>query len=385
MIEVLANPPTATLERPGAACPSRPLRVCYLIDDLGTGGTEHQLLSLLRHLDRNRVQPRLCILRGLGRRSQVMEPAGVPIQRLGVGALKHPSTFGKLARFVQFLRRAQIDVLQIYFTDSSYFGVVAGRLAGVRTVLRTRINLADAATPGQRWLRRWCTRLAHGTVTNSAATRDAAQQLDAARTVFTIENGVEMARFADLPSLDARRMQKRIGLVANLRAVKDPATLVRAAQQVVVAHPAATFHIAGEGEERSRLETLIAELGLQERVLLRGDLKDIPQFLGSIDVAVLCSLSEGFSNAVLEYMAAGRAIVATAVGGNLQLLRDGQNGLLVPPGDPAALAGAIRRLLEHPDLALRLARAARHDAQQRHDAVGRARRFEDLYAALATR
>lgn len=369
---------------------TQPIRVCYLIDDLGTGGTEGQLLSLIRHLDRQRFAPILCLLRGASARSRAMEPGNCPVIRLGVGSLRHPATASKLFRFARFLRRERVDVLQVYFPDSTCFGTVAAQVTRAPGVLCTRVNLAPARKGTQAWLSRLCHRLADGTIANSMATRAAALQHDGARlpTLHVIENGVEMTRFERLPGLETRVREgrlDRVGLVANLRPVKDPASFVRAASTVCALHRKASFHLAGEGELRPGLERLCADLGIQDRVTFLGDVRDIPGFLAGIDIAVLCSLSEGFSNALLEYMAAGRAIVATAVGGNEQLIRDGVNGLLVPPGAPAELARALRFLLEHPEAALRLGNAAKQDARCRHDAADRARRFEELYVDLGKR
>src|SRR5213076_1188074 len=108
----------------------------------------------------------------------------------------------------------------------------------------------------------------------------------------------------------------------------------------------------------------IAVRGLAERFTLAGSVADVPAFLAGLDVAVLCSRAEGMSNAVLEYMAAARPVVATAVGGTTRLITDGVHGLLVPPDDPARLAGAIARLLDDRPLAARLAAAARRRAQE---------------------
>jgi glycosyltransferase involved in cell wall biosynthesis len=133
---------------------------------------------------------------------------------------------------------------------------------------------------------------------------------------------------------------------------------------------------------RTQLESLVERLGLVGRVVLEGPVADVPGFLAGLEVAVLCSRSEGLSNAVLEYMAAGRAIVATAVGGTGGLIDDGVHGLLVPPNHPSALAEAVRRLLADPVLAARLGAAARQRARERYDATVRARRFEDLFIRL---
>ena len=110
----------------------------------------------------------------------------------------------------------------------------------------------------------------------------------------------------------------------------------------------------------------------------------MPGFLAELDVAVLCSRAEGMPNAVLEYMAAGRPVVATAVGAVPELIEDGTHGLLVPPGDPGALARAIARLLADPGLARRLGEAARWRARERYGREAMVRRFEDFYAGLLT-
>jgi glycosyltransferase involved in cell wall biosynthesis len=157
---------------------------------------------------------------------------------------------------------------------------------------------------------------------------------------------------------------------------------VRAAGLVAATHPHVTFHIAGEGELRRTLEELVADLKLTDRIFLPGTIQDVPGFLAELDIAVLCSHSEGMSNAILEYMAAGKAIVATAVGGNGQLLDHERHGLLIPPGDPQLLAEAMRQLLDDPALALCLAQAARKRVEERYSREAMVRRFEAFYHDL---
>jgi glycosyltransferase involved in cell wall biosynthesis len=358
-----------------------------VIDRLSAAGTEMQLLLLLRHLDRSRVRPYLCLLRGQDSESRALEPNDGPVLRLDVRSLHHPATLGQALRFARFVRKERIDVVQLYFPDSTNFGVTVARLAGVRHVVRTRFNLGYWMTRIDRWLGRMHSLLVDATVTNCEACRDAviADEWADPASVHVVENGVELAPFARLPvpmlDPDGPR-RRRVGLVANLRPIKEPQVFVEAARYVAEEYPDVEFHLAGEGELRPGLEQMIAELHLERRVFLRGRVKDVPRFLASVDLAVLCSRSEGASNAILEYMAAGRPIVATAVGGTPQLIEDGVHGLLVPPGDPAALAAALVRLLDDPALAMRLAGAARQRVQERHDARRRARRYEALYEQL---
>jgi glycosyltransferase involved in cell wall biosynthesis len=367
---------------PSATHAPRPVRVCFLIDELTTAGTETQLLALIRHLDRARVQPYLCLLRGEAGQSRLLEPDDCPVLRLGVRGLARPATISRLLQLVRFLRRQRIDVLQLYFPESTYFGTLAGWLAGVPHLVRTRNNLGYWMTPLHRWLGRLCNRFARLTVANSEACRQTvlADEGLAPERVIVLENGVDLDRFPLFAGNGIRT--RRVGIVANLRPVKGLDVFLRAAALVSQCHPDVTFTIAGEGELRPDLERLAAKLGLRDRLTLPGAVVDVPGFLAELEVAVLSSHSEGMSNALLEYMAAGKPIVATAVGSNTVLIEDGVHGLLVPPGDPAGLAKAVARLLSDRELAARLGQAARRRVEQRYSRVAMVRRFEAFYLDL---
>jgi len=368
----------------------RPVRVCFMIDDLGVAGTESQLVRLIGNLNRERVVPFLCLLRGEDGRSRALEPPNCPVLRLGVRSLHQVDTLFKALQLARFLRREGIDILQVYFPDSSYLGVPVGRLAGVRQVVRVRNNLNHWMTPAHHMLGRLCNRLVTVTAANCEACRQAvlADERLPAKSVVVLENGVDLERFLEVPSLASQgkiRGTRRVGVVANLRPVKGLDVFVRAAALLAAAHADVRFEIAGEGEQRLVLEGLAHAAGLGDRLVLHGSVQDIPGFLAGLDVGVLCSRSEGMPNAVLEYMAAGRAIVATAVGATPQLLQDGVHGLLVPPEDPEALARAVGRLLEDRELASRLGAAARRRASARFSREAMVRRFEMFYLQLGQR
>jgi glycosyltransferase involved in cell wall biosynthesis len=355
-----------------------------MIDELSQAGTECQLVALIQNLSRRRVLPHLCLLRGDQVSSRTLEPADCPIIRLGVQSLHHPSTLLKALRLARFLRRHHIDVFQVYFPDSSYLGVPVARLAGVRHVVRTRNNLGYWMTGVHRWLGALCNRGTEVLVANCEACRRAviADEGIDPRRVVVLENGVDMARFAEPVLRQEPAGSRRVGIVANLRPVKNLDLFVRAAAVIAARHPHVTFHMAGEGELRPVLERLLSELELAGSLFLHGSVVDIPGFLAGLDIAVLCSRSEGMSNALLEYMAAGKAIVATDVGANGQLIEHGVHGLLVAPGDAAALAGALHRLLDDESLAARLASAARLKAETEYSREAMVRRFEDFYETL---
>src|SRR5229473_5010865 len=354
----------------------RAVRVCFMIDSLQAAGTETQLLALIRNLDRSRVRPALCLLNGESELSRSLEPADCPVLRLGVKGLTRPRSFPKAWQLARFLHAQHIDVLQVYFPDSTYFGVPVGCLAQVPRIVCTRNNIGYWTTPLHRRLGRLCHRLSAGLVANCQACGQAVidgERLSPKR-IAVLENGVDLSRFPEplrwphsagggkfstcqkafgqvenLPPRASGEM-RRIGITANLRPVKDLDLFIHAAAKLTATHPHVSFHIAGEGELRPELEKLVSDLGLVDRVFLPGTIDDVPGFLRELDIAVLCSKSEGMSNAILEYMAAGKAIVATAVGGNGQLLEHERHGLLVPAGDPPRLAEAMRRLLNDPAL-----------------------------------
>jgi glycosyltransferase involved in cell wall biosynthesis len=362
----------------------RPVRVCFMIDRLAVAGTESQLLALIRRLDRGRVLPFLCLLNGEDVVSRSLEPGGCPVLRLGVRSLLRPRAAGAAFRLARFLRRERIDVLQVYFPDSTYLGVLAGRLAGVPFVVRTRNNLGHWLTPAHRLLGRLANRLTTLTVANCEAARQALLRDERPRpeSVVVLENGVDLERFLAVPPLDPAAPPRRVGAVANLRPVKGLDVFVRAAAAVGAGHPDAVFRVAGEGELRPALERQVAEAGLAGRFTFAGSVDDVPAFLAGVDVAVLSSRAEGMSNALLEYMAAGRAVVATAVGASGRLIEDGVHGLLVPPDDPDRLAGAIAALLRDPARAARLGAAARQRARECYGREAMVRRFERFYQEL---
>jgi glycosyltransferase involved in cell wall biosynthesis len=364
-----------------------PVRVCFIIDELAKAGTEMQLLALLRCLDCTRVEPYLCLLRGDNPVSQALEPSHCPVQRLGVHSLGRLSTIHQAMRFAGFLRQHRIEVVQAFFPDSCYFGLATAWWSGVPHRVRTRNNVGHWLTPVHRFLGRLLNWIATRNVTNCRAAAAAllAAEGPPPQSIVVLGNGVDLDRFRTVAplSMPSVGLPARVGAIANLRPVKGLDVLVEAAALLGKDHPCVDFEVAGEGNERLGLETLIAGRGLTGRFLLPGAISDIPRFLARTHVAVLCSHAEGMSNALLEYMAAGRAVVASAVGAAADLISDERDGLLVPPGHPAALAKAIDRLLRAPDLAMRLGQAARARARTEYSREAMVQRFEDFYESLA--
>lgn len=359
---------------------SSPVRVAFVIDRLSRAGTESQLLALICGLDRARIEPSLILLDGTDDESRSLEPANCQILRLGVQRLTSRTAVLAARRLTRVWSARRPDVVQAYFLDSAYFAAAVARWCRVQRVVRVRNNLGYWLTRKHRLLGRIVRPFVDVTLTNTTAGFEQLER-EGERAVV-IENGVDLDRFTVTSPLDMTKPAVRIGCVANLRPVKNLDGLLRAARRVCDRFPNAVFDVVGEGPQRAELEQLRQSLGMADRFVLRGAVTDVPGFLAGCDLAVLASHSEGMSNAVLEYLAAGRAVVATAVGATPDLLDGGRCGLLVPPGDDQALADAVCRLLSDPALATDLGTIARRRAEREYSRVAMVRRFEDFYERL---
>lgn len=363
----------------------RPVRVCFMIDRLSRGGTETQLLALIHHLDRQVVEPHLVLLDGCDEESRRLEPADCSVVRLELKSLKNPLSVAKAARKLRrYWRRRHIDVVQTYFLDSTYFGVPLARASGIKHVFRVRNNVGHWLTARHAALGRFVGRLSHRTLTNSQPGKLALWRAEGGdrRKLMVLENGVDLGRFANITT-PKHGPVITIGTLANLRPVKGIDVLVRAAQQLCERYSHVRFVVAGEGDQRSELEKMICDAGLQKCFQLPGQVADVPGFLSTIDIAVLPSRAEGMANAVLEFMAAGRPVVATDVGANRELLDQGRCGLLVPRENPDVLANALARVVSDHKFARQLANAGRDRVIQHYSREAMCIRFESFYQRLA--
>jgi L-malate glycosyltransferase len=353
---------------------TRPVRVSFVIDNLSRAGTESQLLALIRCLDRDAVEPSLILLDGENDVSRSLEP-DCPVLRLGVRKLVGFRAAEAAVRLRRFWKSHRPDIAQIYFLDSAYFTVPVAKFCGIPRIVRVRNNLGYWLTRKHRLLNRLLRPWVDVTLTNSEAGRDRliAEGLRPGR-ITVIENGVDLA---DGGGKTGGATETVVGCVANLRPVKNIPGLLRAAKIVLDRFPNVRFEVAGDGEQRAELESLKEALGLGERFLFRGAVADVPAFLRTISIAVLPSFSEGMSNAILEYMAAEKAVVATEVGANRIVL--GDTGVLVQPDNECALAAAISDLIADPARTRALGEAARNRVEQRYGRRAMCRRFEAFY------
>jgi glycosyltransferase involved in cell wall biosynthesis len=211
--------------------------------------------------------------------------------------------------------------------------------------------------------------------------------------VVTIHNGLDSDRFAPRANLNraealarlsvsAEPSSRFVGIVANLRPVKDHQTFLKAMQLVSRAVPESAFLLAGEGNLLADLKELAVQLGIAERTFFLGACRTTEEVLALSEVCVLSSVSEGFSNSILEYMAAGRPVVATDVGGVREVVTEGETGYLLTPGDCQTLADRVIYLLKNPKEAQLMGEKARNVVSREFSTTRQLERVEELYERL---
>lgn len=361
---------------------TRPLKICYVIDNFSCGGTEMQLKLLLQNLDRNLVAPYLCLLNGQSEQSRALEPEDVTVTRLGIKRLVSLRAIAGALRFRKFLRQNKIQIVQSFFPDSIRFASPISKLCGVGKVLGTRRNIGHWMTRRDEWIAKFYNRtFIDQIIANCEAARRSVinqESMDPSR-VLVIPNGIDLKRFTDCQPWTQTEGQStmKIGMVGNLRDVKGPDLLIDAANILLKQNNNLQFVIAGEGT-RSQYQAQIDQLGIQDQFELAGSVSDVPKLLATLDIAVLPSRAEGMPNAILEYMVAGRPIVATHVGGTPELIEQRRSGILVNPESASKLAAGIQLLLDDPQLAASLAHTACVQARGVYDI----HRISQLHANL---
>lgn len=338
-----------------------PTKVLYCIDQLVRGGTELQLIGLIDRLDRELYSPYLLTIRPTA-------PELIPDQchhiPLDVPKLLSPAGFRAFWWLRRYLRQEGIDVVQTFFQDSTVFAGLAAWCAQTPARIACFRDLAFWKSSKQTLLLKRVYPLMHAYLCNSGVVLDHFVNhfgIDRQR-AYIVRNGIDASQ---LPYKQHPGETLNIGIVGNMtRAVKRTDLFIHAAALVYRQHPEVMWHIVGDGQLRPELERLAEELGVRHRLTFTGRIDDVTGYLERLQVGVICSDSEGLSNALLEYMFRGVAAVVTEVGGNTELVEGGVTGITVPPDDPDALAAAITELIDQPQLRRSMAESARERVEQ---------------------
>ena len=369
-------------------------RVMFCIDNMQIGGTELNAVRTAERLDRARFDLTVICLQETGPLMARYESAGIPVLPFPLKHLYGLNAVRQGLRLAALLRRRHVDIFHAHDFYSNIFGTTWARFAGTPVVIASRRWWAPPRR-SQRFANRVASRLAYRVLANSWTIRDmlCATEGFPPEQVVVIPNFVDDQAVAPLAALERARLLRALGVprgarvvgtVATLSAVKDHASLLRAAALLAPACPDVHVVLVGDGPCRPALETLAIRLGLGERVHFAGLREDGPQLHQLFEISVLCSVSEGFPNTLIEAMAQGVPVVATDVGGNRDAVTDEATGLLVPASDPARLAGALGTLLSDPARRRAIGIAARGDVRQRFSAARVISSLEALYGSLVS-
>jgi glycosyltransferase involved in cell wall biosynthesis len=339
------------------------IRILYCIDSLVRGGTELQLIGLINRLDHTQYKPYLLTIRST---SKVLIPENCVHLDWNIPKLFSMHGFYHILKLVFWLKKERIDIVQTYFQDSTLLvGVAAwlarvdGRIACFRDMAFWNNNrtqkalnkiyplmtgyISNAEAVSQHFIKKFCLK---------------------ADKMKVLPNGIDVKKFKFVKH---NKGITDICIVGNMtRQVKRTDLFIKATAIVAREHPDIKWHIIGDGHLKGELESLAEDLGVEDSIIFVGRISNVDQYMESMQLGVLCSDSEGLSNAILEYMLKGVVCIATNVGGNPELVDDGITGCLVEANDHNGIAEKILQLINDSSLYRTLALNARQSIEQKY-------------------
>jgi glycosyltransferase involved in cell wall biosynthesis len=332
------------------------MNIGFIIDAINSpsGGTENQLLALIGGLKKKGFSPHLFLLGGSEWINKSFKHC--PCYVLNIEKLLSFRALAGILRLTRLLREKNIMVLQTFFHDANTIGVVAAKLAGVPAIVGSRRNAGYWHDRIQFPLQKFLNRFQSAFIANSEWTKRFVVQSEAIQDakVEVIHNGIDFSAFKDISSEDVMQVRAAlgiacevpvVGIVANLRPVKRIDVFIKAAELILKDNDSVRFLVVGAGPLETELKAQARELGLSDAVVFTGGRTDIPVLLKAMNVGVLTSDSESFSNSIIEYMYAGLPVVCTEAGGCREAVLEGETGFVVPVGDYMAVAERVNTLL----------------------------------------
>ena len=364
-----------------------PAKVLVFQNRFRLGGQERQTVMNVRTVDRTRFEPVVACLHMDGDHLADLAAAGVRPAVFDLGTSMFRANTGlQMLRLVRFIRASRIQLVHAQDLYTNVLGTVAARLAGVPAVV-TRVDLNHNVSGYRKLALELASRQAERVLVNALCIRDLAirEGVEPDR-IVVVRNGVDLAAFDAAAAPEPGPPEPERGgivCVANMHhPVKGQTDLLMAMKEVVRRVPGAHLVLVGDGVRRPHLERSARQLGLADRCHFVGHRLDAPAILARAAVGVSASYAEGISNAILEAMAARLPVVATAVGGSPELVREGWNGFLVPPGAPAALARRLLDLLANAPLRRRMGERGRRIVEREFSAEQMRASYDALYEDL---
>jgi glycosyltransferase involved in cell wall biosynthesis len=361
-------------------------RVARIVSYLNVGGVEKRLLAVLKRL-RGDFEVEVICIHSRGKLAHFFEEAGIPVTIIPFKSRLHPLSLYRLA---SYLRKRRVDIVHTHMYRPNVSGTVAARLAGVPVVVSNVHNMDHWDSKRQVWMDRALSPWRDRVITVSESVRrDYLERVRVApERVKVVYNGVEVQGFFSNSAkekikkeLDLSPSQKVIACIARLVPQKGHKFLLEGYRYVEEMRRDVILMVVGGGPLREYLGSYSEALGLKS-VRFLGERADIPELLSITDVLVLPSLKEGFSNVVLESMAAAVPVIITDVGGGREIIDNEVNGFVVRPQNSISMGEIIRTLVARPETAVHMAGIGRERTEEFFSMDGMIQSTKQLYNRL---
>jgi len=372
----------------------RMIKILFIIDKLEPAGTQTNLLEIAKGLDKKRFQVCVAVLQKGGKLEDEFRAAHIPIFEFEIHKAYGIHAWKVLGRLIRIIKDREIDIVQLHFLKADILGSIAARWAGISGVVMARRDEGFWMTPRQVLVARFFNRFSTHILANSDAVARAARRIEKVNParLIVIHNGIDEDRFRF--QIENRKKIREefhikdheivVTTVANMRqTIKGYPYLIEAIAKVTEQFQNICFIFVGDGSLRPEYEKQVDALKVRRFVHFAGSRRDVKAFLDASDIFCLPSLTEGFSNAILEAMAGGKPVVATDVGGNPEAIENGVHGFLVPPRSADDLAEMIRVLAADPALRIRMGEAGRQRILEKFTLRKMITGYEEFYGSLA--
>jgi L-malate glycosyltransferase len=372
------------------ALPARRLRVLHLLATMPVGGAEDLVAAVVRGLDPQRFQAAVATLGPPGPVGQDLRARGYEVAGLGLD-IKRTSTWRVVAAVRRLLKAGRPDILHTHLYHPNFYGRLGSLGLGLTGVVAAVHNSYTRVKFHRRvgnFLLGWAS---DRVLVGSAQVWQDVRRYDGvpASRLLRLPYGIPLAELDTPLSRDEARERLGlsreglvVGVVGRLEEQKGHAHLLAALPELRRQIPDLVVLLVGAGRQEAALRRQVRELGLEGTVQFLGTRRDLPEIFRGLDIFAQPSLWEGLPLALLKAMGAGLPVVATRVSGSREVINDGVNGCLVPPGDPEALARAILQLYRQPEARRRLGEAARSTVAARYSLEAMLQRLEELYLDL---
>ena len=365
------------------------INLLYLIPNLHIGGAEELLFEIIRKIDRKKFNPVIACMWDKGLIAEKIEKEGVKVHLVGMHSRFDLITIFRIAKL---LKKEKIDVLNTHLFPANTYGRLAGILARTPIIISTEHNVDEWKNFIHKSIDYFLSFFTDKIITVSEAVRNfyiREEKIPFSKYV-TIYNGLDLERVNF--KIDSSKVRQEFGIgdvptagmFCRLIPQKSPEYFLIAAKEVLKEIPDAKFMLVGSGSLFLSLQEKVKELSLEKNFILTGFRSDVLSIMSAVDVVVFSSLREGFSIALLEAMACEKPVVATSVGGNPEVIVDGETGFMVPPKNPDALAKRIIWIFQNLEKAEEIGKLGRKRLEEKFTIEKTVESLEKLYVNVTS-